>query len=169
MEEDQPQCELPEIRIDRDGVWYYRNMEMKRTDIVHYFYQHLRRDSQGNYRIDLNHEQCRIEVEDVPYVIRSVSSNASNGDGSLAGMTVLLSDGSSEELDPETIRMGEGNVLYCRVKKREHEARFSRQAYYQLAEYIEYDSHRNRYYLMIGDRPHTLAVNRPAEKGGPHA
>ena len=164
---EQPQNESPEIRIDRDGVWYYRNMEMKRNEIIQYFYRHLRRDYQGNYRIELNHENCSIQVDDVPYVIRSVSSGFSGADGQ-PGMVISLSDGSCEELDPETIRIGEKNVLYCRVKKNEYEARFSRQAYYQLAANIKHDPHQDRYFFAIGDRSYTIAVNQPTEKGGPH-
>jgi hypothetical protein len=164
---EQPQNESPEIRIDRDGLWYYRNMEMKRFDIVQYLYQHLQRDDQGHYRIELNHEHCRIQVEDVPYVIRSVSSGSCGTDGQ-PGIVISLSDGSCEELDPETIRIGEKDVLYCRVKKNNHEARFSRQAYYQLAENIKHDPHQDRYFITIGNRSYTLAVNQPTENGGAH-
>jgi hypothetical protein len=84
------QNESPEIRIDRDGVWYYRNIEMKRIEIVHYFYKYLRRDCQGYYRIEMNHEHCRIQVEDVPYVIRGVSSGFSGANGP-PGMVISLS------------------------------------------------------------------------------
>jgi uncharacterized protein len=163
------QNESPEIRIDRDGVWYYRNVEMIRTEIVQYFYKHLRRDSQGHYRIELNHEHCSIQVDDVPYVIRSVSSGVEGADGQPAGMVISLSDGSCEELDPETIRIGEKDILYCRVKKNEHEARFSRQAYYQLAENMNHDPQQDLYYITIGNRSYTLAVHQTNENGGPHA
>lgn len=164
-----PPNELPEIRIDREGVWYYRDIEMTRADIVQYFYQHLHRDLQGNYHIELNQERCSIRVEDVPYVIRSVSMEVAGSDVSPQSMIISLSDGCREELNPETVRIGEMNVLYCRVKKNEHEARFSRQAYYQLAEYIEHDPRKDRYFLVIGDHPYALAANQPNENGGTHA
>lgn len=163
-----PQNESPEIRIDRDGVWYYRNMEMIRSDIVQYFYQHLRKDCQGQYRIELNHESCRIQVDDVPYMIRSVSSGLEGVNGQPGMMVISLSDGTCEKLDPETIRIGEKGVLYCRVKKNEHEARFSRQAYYQLAENINHDPHQDRYFITIGNRSFTLDVKQSTENGGPH-
>ena len=163
----QPQNKSPEIRIDRDGVWYYRNVEMERKEIVQYFYQNLRRDDHGHYQIELNHEHCRILVEDVPYVVRSVSMGFPGADGQ-PGMVISLSDGSCEELDPETIRIGEKDVLYCRVKNSEYEARFSRQAYYQLVENINHDPHQDRYFITIGNRSYTLAVNQPTENGGPH-
>jgi uncharacterized protein len=161
------QNESPDIRIDRDGVWYYREMEMKRQEIVQYFYKHLRRDHQGHYRIELNHEHYRIDVDDAPYVIRSVSLGFAGSDGQPA-MFISLSDGSCEELDPETIWIGKENVLYCRVKNSEYEARFSRQAYYQLAENIGHDSYQNRYFIMIGNHSYTLAVEQSTENGGAH-
>jgi hypothetical protein len=166
---ERPPNELPEIRIDREGLWYYRDVEMLRNDIVQYFYQHLHRDSQGNYQIELNQERCTVHVEDAPYVIRSVSTEFSGADDTPRSMIVTLSDGCLEELDPETLRIGEKDVLYCRVKKKEHKARFSRQAYYQLAKYIEYDPHQDRYFLVIGDLPYALAANQPNENGGTHA
>jgi hypothetical protein len=162
------QNESPEIRIDRDGVWYYRNMEMIRNEIVQYFYKHLRKDCQGQYRIELNNENCRVQVDDVPYVIRSISSGVEGAHGRSAGMVISLSDGSCEELDPETIRIGEKDVLYCRVKKNNHEARFSRQAYYQLTENMNHDPQQDCYYITIGNRSYTLSVNQSTENGGPH-
>lgn len=161
--------ELPEIRIDREGVWSYRGVEMIRNDIVQYFYQHLHRDSQGNYQIELDQERCSIHVEDVPFVVRSVSAEFSPTDDRPQKLIIALSDGCVEELDPETLRIGVKDVLYCRVREREHEARFSRQAYYQLAEYIEYDPRRDRYFLAIGGHPYALSANQPNENGGTHA
>jgi hypothetical protein len=164
---DQSQNELPEIRIDRNGVWYFHDMEMTRIEIVQYLYDHLRRDSQGQYRIELDHEQCLIQVDDVPFVIRSVTREFSEVEGR-PYMSISLSDGSREELKPETIRINEKNVLYCRVKQCNHEARFSRPAYYQLCEYIEYDYKQDRYFMTVDGHSYLLAVNQPTENGGPH-
>jgi hypothetical protein len=164
---EQPPNESPEIRIDRDGVWYFRNMEMTRMEIVQYFYQHLRRDSRGHYQIELGQEHCRVQVDDVPYIIRGVSSGFAGADGRPC-MVISLSDGSCEELNPETIRIGENNVPYCRVKKSGHEARFSRQAYYQLAVNIEHDPHQDCYFMTVDGRSYPLAVNQKTENGGPH-
>jgi hypothetical protein len=159
--------ESPEIRIDRNGVWYYRDMEMTRFEIVQYFYNHLQRDSEGKYRIELDNEQCLIQVDDVPYVIQSVSREFF-GEEKGHRMVISLSDGSREELNPETIRIDEKNVLYCRVKQCNHEARFSRQAYYQLSEYIEHDIQHDRFFVTVDGHSYLLAVNQPIENGGPH-
>ncbi|HAR97539.1 MAG TPA: DUF1285 domain-containing protein, partial [Syntrophus sp. (in: bacteria)] len=33
-----------DIRIDKDGVWFYRGQEMFRREIVNLFYEHLKQD-----------------------------------------------------------------------------------------------------------------------------
>ena len=52
--------ESPPIRIDRNGVWYFRGMEMTRFEIVQYFYNHLQRDANGKYRIEIADDQCPV-------------------------------------------------------------------------------------------------------------
>ena len=36
-----------EIKIDKEGVWYYNGAEMFRKDILDIFFQHLKRDEDG--------------------------------------------------------------------------------------------------------------------------
>lgn len=47
---DIPPCD---IRIDKEGVWYYKDAEMFRKDIVNLFYQNLKLDELGRYIIEL--------------------------------------------------------------------------------------------------------------------
>lgn len=144
-----------EIRIDKDGVWYYKGNEMIRKDILALFYESLECDPQGRYLIRKDGEAFYIEVEDVPYTVQSVEYSLDGKDGA-AVFNILLSDQSIEQLDPTTLRQGEENVLYCAVKNRRFEARFTRKSYYQLAEYIQYDSENNRYYLTLNDRRYDI-------------
>ncbi|HWN91044.1 MAG TPA: DUF1285 domain-containing protein, partial [Verrucomicrobiae bacterium] len=59
-------------------------------------------------------------------------------------------------LDPETLRLGEGDVPYCRVKGGAFEARFSRAAAYQLLERLEPYADTGRGALRVGDRCYAL-------------
>ena len=106
-------------------------MEMTRFEIVQYFYDHLQRDANGKYRIEIADDQCPVQVDDAPYVVRGISELPSEANGRRC-IIVCLSDGTREVLNPETLRIGEGNVPYCRVKQGEHEARFTRQFEAQL-------------------------------------
>jgi hypothetical protein len=94
--------------------------------------------SDGTYVIEWSGQRCFVEVEDTAYVVWSLTfkdQGASGGPGFVLG----LSDDTNEYLNPETLYVGEDNVLYCRVKGigREFPARFNRASYYQLAEHIE--------------------------------
>lgn len=150
--------EIPsiDIRIDKDGVWYYKGNEMFRKDIVELFYQSLESDQAGRYLIKNNEEAFYIEVEDAPYAVRSIEYSFNKKEGT-AGINLLLSDNSIEELDPATLQIGKENVLYCSVKNNLFEARFTRKSYYQLAEYVKYDSEKDRYYITLNDRLYEIS------------
>ena len=153
-----------DIRIDKEGVWYYREQEMFRRDIVNYFYQHLKRDTEGRYLIELEDERCYLEIEDAPFIVRSVLNTKDEPKGTQAALLVNLSDDSVEELDPRTIWIGEGNVLYCRVKGGSFKARFSRPGYYQLAERIAYEEASDRYELIMNDHRYIIRDESPPAK-----
>ena len=149
MTGDIPPCQ---IRIDKEGVWYYKGAEMFRKEIVNHFYQNLRQDETGNYLIELENDRCYLEVEDTAFVVRSVRQALSEKDGK-AVLYLLLSDDTVDLLDPATIRIGKENVLYCTVKADRFEARFLRPAYYQLAGEIEYDEDQDKYFIPLnGER-----------------
>lgn len=151
-----------QILIDKEGIWYFRGAEMKRKDIVQYFYRHLKRDHDGNYLIEIEDDRCEVRVEDTPYVIRSIAVGFSRNFGQ-PYIDLSLNDGSNEGLNLDApLRIGEDNVLYCIVKKGEHEARFSRPAYYQFCEYIDYDSQRDKYRLTLNHLSYPLVFTRSA-------
>ncbi|HOI74001.1 MAG TPA: DUF1285 domain-containing protein [Syntrophales bacterium] len=155
MENVKENIPLCDIRIDRDGVWYFRGAVMFRKEIVNYFYEHLRLDEEGRYWIDLGHDCCVIDVEDTPFVVRAVyRSREDNGNGER--IDLLLCDDTLELLDPASLSMTQENVPYCSVRGGRFPARFSRPAYYQLAEHIEYDARRDAFYLSLNGQAYDL-------------
>jgi hypothetical protein len=147
-----------EIFIDREGVWYFCGSEMKRKDIVQYLYKYLKRDLDGNYLIEIEDDRCNVRVEDTPFIIRRVAVGFSRNSRQLY-IDLSLNDGSSEGLNLDApLRIAKANVMYCKVKKGEHEARFSRPAYYQLCEHIEYDSQRGEYRLVLNHISYPLVL-----------
>ncbi|MEW6334753.1 MAG: hypothetical protein AB1558_10820 [Thermodesulfobacteriota bacterium] len=157
-----------EIVIDKEGLWHYRGAEMKRADIVHYLYQYLKKDEKGDYLIEIDDDRCPVRVADAPYVVRGVTAGE-RGVGGRPGVHILLNDGTTETLNLETpLRIGEGHVLYCRVKKGEHEARFSRPAYYQICHYLDYDSGSDTYRLVLDQVSYPLVLTGQGDgKTGP--
>ena len=152
MTGDIPPCQ---IRIDKEGVWYYKGAEMFRKEIVNFFYQNLRQDETGNYLIELENDRCYLEVEDTAFVVRSVRQALSEKDGKTV-FHLLLSDDTVDLLDPAKLRIGKENVLYCTVKDDRFAARFLRPAYYQLAGDIEYDEDQDKYFMPLNGERHYL-------------
>jgi len=162
MEQTTEHIPLCDIRIDKDGVWYFRGAVMFRREFVNYFYEHLRLDEEGRYWIDLGHDCCVVEVEDTPFVVRAVYRNgkADNGEDEIS---LLLCDDTTEPLDPCSLSITEENVPYCTIRGGRFPARFSRSAYYQLAEHIDYDARRDAFYLSLNGQTYDLLQRKSPE------
>jgi uncharacterized protein len=147
-----------DLYIDKEGIWYFRNNEMKRQDIIQYFYRYLKRDGTGRYLIEIGDDCCYVEVEDKPYVVRSVSLSSSNQYGD-PYIVLTLNDGYIEQFDLKSpLRIGLDNVLYCKVKYGEHEARFSRPAYYQFCNLLSYDAQSDKYSIVLNRFAYPLVL-----------
>jgi len=137
---------ISDIRIDKEGLWFYRGMEMSRRDIIRLFYRHLQQDASGGYLIEIGRQRYPVDVEDTAYAVWAAYRTESRN-GIEESICLVLSDDSIESLDSSTLRIGKDNIPYCRVKNRRFDARFSRPSYYQLAEYVQYDPSRDAYFL----------------------
>jgi hypothetical protein len=143
-----------EILIDSEGNWYHRGNRMHRGDIVAHLCQHLCRDEDSErYIIQMGKQRCYLEVEDAPLVISRVSHEPGMaGDESGHLLLTIKHLEPREPLDPTTLRVGRKNVLYCLVQGLP--ARFTRPAYYQLAEFIHEDQ--GGFYLSQGGKRYTI-------------
>jgi uncharacterized protein len=139
---------LYDIRIDKEGTWYFRGAEMFRREIVNYFYENLKMDTSGRYLIELPGDRCFVEVEDKAFVVKTVLKYRTTPDDREV-ILITLSDDSQEILDPVTLRIGRDNVLYCSIKNGAFEARFSRPGYYQLTGHVECDADSDAYFLRL--------------------
>jgi hypothetical protein len=142
-----------EIAIDKEGVWYYQGQEMIRKDIVQYFSQHLKLDDSGRYVILIGNDQEYVQVEDSPLVVRNLGRVPAEDSGE-DKIELYLSDGSWENLDPETLRISDEHIPYCRVRQNTINARFSRAAYYALSQFINEDEEGNFFLVLNGRRYH---------------
>lgn len=122
-----------ELYIDKDCRWFQNGKEIIHTGIYRMFNSLLEKTPEGEYRIRKGQEICRVEVEDAPFLVMRLDQEQ-NGD-----LYISLNDGSSEPLDADHMWINSTNIPYCLVKGRGFHARFSRPAYYQLAEFIVED------------------------------
>jgi len=139
------------ISIDKDGIWYYCGAEMFRKDIVNYLSRHLCVDENGKYSVLLPNDTAFIDVEDTALVVRRIDY-LSDPVTSNVKILITLSDESVEEMDPATIRIGDQNIPYCRVRGNTIDARFNRSSYYQLAELISFEEGQGYYLPLNGHK-----------------
>jgi uncharacterized protein len=138
---------LPRLRIDVDGDWYDDDVQITHPGILANLRGNLRRDGEG-YFIQTR-VRIPVEVADVPLVVGRLDRRGET-------LHVWLNDGSEQDVDPATLRIGGGDVPYCTVQNG-FEARLSRAAAYQLLTLAEYDERSGRGALRLGGRDYTLA------------
>ena len=124
--------ESSDIKIDKEGIWYYRGAHMFRKDILCIFFENLKVNDCGQYFIELNEEICYLDVEDTAFVITAVYKTKAPSNGH-EQIEVLVSDDGREKLDLSTLAVGPENIMYCRIKDGKFAARFTRKSYYQLS------------------------------------
>jgi hypothetical protein len=90
-----------------------------------------------------------VAVADAPLVVGRLERRGDT-------LHAWLSDGSEQDVDPATLRIGPGDVPYCGAA-RGFEARLSRAAAYQLLALAEYDERSGRGALRLGPREYVLA------------
>jgi uncharacterized protein len=120
---------LPRLRVDREGSWYHEDEEVTHEGILTSLRDALQVDAAGHF-IQIGPVRVPVDVEDAPF---SVVRLEREGDG----LTLTLNDLSREPLDPASLRLGAGDVPYCRIKGGKFEARFSRAAAWQLLQHAE--------------------------------
>jgi hypothetical protein len=141
------------IRIDKEGKWYYQDNEIINPLVLDFFCKALERDDEGRYLLVIDKEICYLEVDDTPFVVTSLRGEPETG------LSVLLNTGSLYELDPETLSVGDDNVMYCTIPSG-MKVRFSRTAYYMLANIMDEDENGN-IILKISKKTYCISIDRP--------
>jgi uncharacterized protein len=162
------------LRIDKDGRWFSNEEEITHRKTYLLYSRNLVRDASGGILLRIGKEEWPVEVEDAPYVVRSLDFDTAE-DGELARIALLLNDETREPLVPETLRIGAANVPYCRIRAGQFDARFSRNAYQILLPHIHHNEKKGKFFLPIAGReypliPETETLASPArpplKKGG---
>jgi hypothetical protein len=135
-------CGHFDMRIGRDGTWYYRGSPIGRKPLVTLFSSVLKRDEDGQFWLETPVERGRIDVDDAPFVAVALDARGAGREQTLIFTTNLdesVAAGPEHPLriafDPAT---GEPSP-YVLVRDR-LEALLSRPVYYELAELAEEDS-----------------------------
>ncbi len=147
--------ESSEIKIDKDGIWYYKGAHMFRKEILSVFFENLKIDERGKYLIELEEERYYIDVEDTAFVVAAVSKTKLPDVG-FEQIDIILNDDSCEKLEINSLYEGKDNVLYCRVKQGIFAARFLRKSYYQLSEFIEQSENEKDFFIALNGKKYQI-------------
>lgn len=72
-------CGDIDMRIMRNGKWFYMGSEIKRPAMIKLFSRILRLDEDNHYYLVTPVEKVRIQVEDAPFVATSIHQEIKNG------------------------------------------------------------------------------------------
>lgn len=121
--------------LNREGRWFHDGDPVEHERLAAALHTWIDRDAEtGRYILRVGEQWCFIEVEDAPFVVTSITTTK---DGEEREISLRLTDGTKEKLAYDTLRQRPDNVLYCDVKGGKFKARFSRNAYFNLAELVE--------------------------------
>ncbi len=127
--------EAYDMRIARDGTWYYHGSPIGRIALVKLFATVLKRDDAGDYWLITPAERGRITVEDVPFVAVEVRAEG-EGPGRALSFRTNLDEWVNAGAD-HPIRVVQGGELsdtpapYILIRDR-LEARIGRAVFYEL-------------------------------------
>jgi uncharacterized protein len=142
-------AKLERIHLDDRGNWTHEGLDFDNPKIIALFNRSVGRTPGGTWILQVGTFTYPIEVEDTGFFVERL-------DWRTTPPTLLLSDESTEILDPATLRYAPGGRLYCTVKEGAFEARFKREPYHGLIDRLEEDQ--GMIYLAIGSERYPLAA-----------
>jgi len=136
-------------KIDADGqVWHDKSLINDRSALK-IFFTHLKKIKGKEYISLCQGETNYFEAEDAPVVIHKIDIQKDH-------IKIYWQGDLKEDLNPQTLRVGHDNILYCQVKNKTLDARFDRKTYLELTKEITYDKPTQTYNLKIGPTPYPI-------------
>jgi hypothetical protein len=129
-------CGEIDIRIGRDGTWFYHGSPIGRKPLVKLFASVLRRDDAGDYWLVTPVERGKIKVDEVPFTAVEVNAAGAGESQSLTFRTNLDDEVTADAQHPIRIDYaadGREPRPYILVRDR-LEARILRPVFYELVE-----------------------------------
>lgn len=132
-----PPAELRDLdmRIARDGTWYYRGSAIHRLPLVKLFASVLRREADGSYWLVTPAERGPVVVEDAPFVAVAVDREGEGREQRLIFRTNLdeiVTAGADHPMRVDTA--ADGTPAPYILVRPGLEARLARPVFYELVE-----------------------------------
>lgn len=122
--------EQQEIRVKKDGKWYFGQAEMFRRNILNVLATNIQRDETGEYYIQMGEETNPLVVEDVPFYATGIVEHE-------RPMKLVFHDLQEMLLDHEIKLYFKGDVPYISFRW-EADTRLSRGVYWKLSDYFDF-------------------------------
>ena len=130
------ECGVFDIRINRDGLWFYHGSPIGRKELVKLFASVLRRDEEGRFLLETPAEKGVIEVEDAPFLAVELQIEGERRDRTLIFRTNLDENVMLDRAHPLRIAHNAetGEPAPYILVRAGLEARLTRAVYYELVE-----------------------------------
>lgn len=140
------------VRLDGEGNWFQGEYPILHERTVQFLHKNIQRDENGRYYLTGEDKPMYFTVEDVPYFVTKVEKT-------IAGFLITLTDESIELLDLNHLWVGPKDALYCLVKGGGTPAKFFRNAYYDITNYLVKSG--KRYCLVFGNKKYPIDDKPP--------
>ena len=121
---------LEQITLHAEGYWTHKGQRFENDRIVALFNRSVDRTEGGTWVIDVGMFVYPIEVEDCGFFVEHIQ----RADDAI---TLHLSDGRTQTLDPHTLSYEPEGRLYCEIRQGAFKARFKRAPYHALSDHFE--------------------------------
>jgi hypothetical protein len=149
MEVDNVQDRIWHYSMDTEGHLWHDGAEFEDPQVLKFFMRKMEKQADGKFKVICQGETCYIEPQDVPYVVQKINF--------LPDKIELIFQGDYREaLDPISLYVGKDNVLYCKVRGGNFNARFNRKPYLELAHQIEHDPKHHGFCLIFGGKSYPI-------------
>ncbi|GGB23949.1 hypothetical protein GCM10011505_01480 [Tistrella bauzanensis] len=136
-------CGDIDMRIARDGTWFYLGTPIGRHALVKLFSTVLHRDADGDYWLETPVEKCRIQVEDAAYIVTAMRVEGTGRDARIVFTTNVEAEVPLDDAHPLVLRPrpDSGDLAPYLTVGRGLEALLGRAVYYQLVDLADIRRH----------------------------
>ena len=130
-----------EIRRDAAGRWFNGEDRIDHPNLTRSFDEWIDRAEDGRFCLSNSINWAYVEIEGPAYFVKDVEASAE-------GITLHLSGGAAEPLNPASLCQGPEGALWCTVREGRCPARFDNHAVSKMSERIGEDD--DGVYVLVG-------------------
>jgi uncharacterized protein len=149
------------IVLDGQGRFWHEGARVTHQAMADAFASWIsKHPDNGRFILTNGYDWSYFKVEDVPFFVKSVRVDGGAPGSASEAVTLELSDGTEETLNPRSLWVGDQDALYLTVKGGEFEARFTPAAQVALAPLVA-ETAEGAPALVIGGKTYPVASGRP--------